>query len=244
MEYSELQQKGLEIARQYEKLPLQIRLGIIAKVFGCERAHIRTSPCRGKWRGTSDVSLVLNNGSSLGMGNYPTPRAKTIKVQNECVNNTLARYNPEIDREIKTRATAALLFREAEDNAIAAEKGLMPYTFLNVELNDGSNDSSSGYLGWYYITLSVDNRIFAFIESGLCHAMAKGMVDEKEGKDEYYVAGGLVEGEEDFVFYNVGFSSLSPLYHLPLNDKARKHAENTLAQRLAPDCITAKTPAT
>ena len=57
--------------------------------------------------------------------------------------------------------------REAKDNAIAAQKGLNPYTLLNVEFNDGADGQSSGYMGWYYVTLAVDGNICSHIETGL-----------------------------------------------------------------------------
>jgi len=230
-ELPDLQQKGLEIARRYEKLPLQDRINIIAETFGCKTASIRTTPCTGKWRGTSDISLDFDNGSSLFIGNDRTPQAKTARVQNECVNGTLAQYNPEILAEIKTRTVPALLKREAADNAIAAERGLKPYTFLNVELNDGSIEKSGGYIGWYYVTLAVDGKIFAFTETGLNHDIARGVLSDS--RPNYFVAGALKDNEVDFVFNNVGHSSTGVLYKLHLSDKARERAEKTLNERIA-----------
>jgi len=149
---TELEKKAVEIAKGYENLPLQDRIDVIARTFGCTTGKIETSPCRGKWRGTSDISIRFDNGASLAIGNYRTPKAKTVKVQSECVNAVLVRYNPEIVQATKEAAVAALLRKEVTDNAIAAEKGLKPYTFLNVELHDGA-DNKSGYMGWYYVTL-------------------------------------------------------------------------------------------
>jgi len=229
--YTELQHKGFEIAKKYEKLPMQDRIKIIAETFGCKTASIRTSPCGGKWRGTSDISLEFDNGSSLGIGNYRTPQAKTAAIQNECVNNTLASYNPEILAEIKTKIMPALLKREAVDNEIAAQKGLKPYTLLNVELNDGSDKDSSGYLGWYYATVAVDGKIFALVETGLNYDIAKGELSES--RSNYFVAGALKDNEADFVFDNVGHSSISQLYKLHLSDDARERAEKTLTERTA-----------
>ena len=40
-----------------------------------------------------------------------------------------------------------LLQREAKDNEIAAQKGLKPYTLLNVEFNDGTDEQTGGYMG-------------------------------------------------------------------------------------------------
>lgn len=70
----------------------------------------------------------------------------------------MVRYNPEIIRVAKETAYTALKERELQDNAIAAEKGLKPYTLLNVEFNDGADQKSSGYIGWYYASLAVDGK--------------------------------------------------------------------------------------
>ena len=231
MRPTDLQQKGLEIARRYENRPLQDRINIIAETFGCKTASIRTTPCTGKWRGTSDISLDLDNGASLFIGNHRTPQAKTARVQNECVNGTLASYNPEILAEIKARTVPALLKREAEDNAIAAQKGLKPYTFLNIEMNDGSDKQSGGYIGWYYATVAVDGKIFALVETGLNYDIARGVLSES--RPNYFVAGALKENEADFVYNNVGHSSTSGLYKIHLSDKARERAEKTLNERIA-----------
>ena len=98
---TELEKKAVEIAKGYEKLPLQDRIDVIARTFGCTTGKIETSPCRGKWRGTSDISIRFDNGASLAIGNYRTPKAKTVKVQSECVNAVLVRYNPEIVQATK-----------------------------------------------------------------------------------------------------------------------------------------------
>jgi hypothetical protein len=232
MEYSELQQKGFAIAKRYEKLPLPERLGIIARTFGCKTASIRTSPCTGKWRGTSDISIVFDNGTSLFIGNRRTPQAKTARVQNECVNDTLAQYNPEIVREAKDRAAAALSKREADDNAVAAQMGLKPYTFLNVELSDGAHSQSGGYMGWYYVTLAVEDKIFGFVETGLKYDIARGVLSEAISRPKYFVAGGMKDSEADFVFNNVGHSSFNGSHQISLSDDARSRAEKRLNERI------------
>ena len=226
-----LQQRAVEIARGYEKLPMQDRINIIAQAFGCKTGKIETSPCTGKWRGTSDISIVFDNGASLGIGNHLTRKAKTKTVQNEYINSALVRYNPEIIREAKAAATAALMEREAKDNAIAAEKGLKPYTFLNVEFADATHENS--HLGWYYVTMAVDGKIFGLVETGLNHDIADGKADAPHTREEYFTAGALREPDVDFVFNNVGHSSFVSLYKHNMSDAARERAEQTLAQRLA-----------
>ncbi len=80
---TDLQKKAVEIAKQYEALPLQDKIGIIAQAFGGTEGKIETSPCTGKWRGTSDISIKFDNGASLFIGNHRTPQAKTAKVQTD-----------------------------------------------------------------------------------------------------------------------------------------------------------------
>jgi len=230
---TDLQKKAVEIAKKYENLPMRDKISMIAQTFGCTSGKIETSPCYGKWRGTSDMSIRFDNGTSLGIGNEETPRAKTAKVQNEYVNAVLKRYNPEIVAVTKETALAALRKREAGDNMIAAEKGLKPYTMLNVEFNDGSDAESAGYIGWYYVTLAVDGKIRAHLETGLAHGIADGRVDEIPTRNRYFTAGALKEADVDYVFNNVGFSSASTLYSLHISDEVLERAEKSLAERQA-----------
>ena len=228
---TDLQKKAVEIAAQYENLPMRDKIGIIAQAFGGTEGKIETSPCTGKWRGTSDISIKFDNGVSLFIGNHRTPQAKTVKVQSEYVNAALVRYNPEIIAATKETAITALRKREAKDNEIAAQKGLKPYTLLNVEFNDGTDERSSGHLGWYYVTLAVDGKICSHIETGLNYDILDGKVSDTPARENYFPAGALKETDVDYVFNNVGFSSTSALYSLPVRDDVLERAEKTLAQR-------------
>ena len=226
-----LQKKAAAIAEKYEALSTQEKIGVIAQAFGGTAGRIETSPCTGKWRGTSDISIRFDNGASLFLGNRLTPKAKTAAVQRELVNDTLLRYNPEIVSATKEAALASLMEREAKDNAIAAQKGLKPYTLLNVEFNDGADSQSSGYMGWYYVTLAVDGNICSHIETGLNYDIADGKVSAEPTREKYFAAGALKDSEVDYVFNNVGFSSTSGLYALPVSDAVLQRAEKTLAER-------------
>lgn len=230
-ELTDLQKKAVEIAKGYENLPMQDKVGIIAQAFGCTSGKIETSPCTGKWRGTSDVSIKFDNGKSLFIGNHRTPAAKTKTVQQDFVNAALVQFNPEIISAAKEAAISALMEREAKDNAIAEQKGLKPYTLLNVEFNDGTDDKASGYMGWYYVTLAVDGKICSHMETGLNHDIANGKVSAEPTRENYFTAGALKEADVDYVFNNVGFSSASDLYSLHISDAVRERAEKTLAER-------------
>jgi len=209
---------------------MQDKIGVIAQTFGCTSGKIETSPCSGAWRGTSDISIVFDNGASLAVGNERTPQAKTAKVLGEYVNYTLALYNPEIVAAKKEAALAALRKQEAEDNLIAAQKGLKPYTVLTVELCDGVDDNNSGHIGSYYVTLAVDGKIRAHLDSGLASQIANGSVSEAPRRDHYYTAGALKEASVDYVFHNVGFSSFSTLYTLPISEAVLDRAKKVLAE--------------
>ena len=232
-ELTPLDAKAVEIAKQYENLPLQEKVNIIAQTFGCTTGTIKTSPCSGKWRGTSDVSIRFNDGTSLSIGNHLTPKSKTVKVQTEFVNAALVQYNPQIVAATKEASIAALMERETHDNKIAAEKGLKPYTFLNVEFCDGIDDKRSSYRGWYYVTIAVDGKIHAHLETGLYHDISHGTVSEIPSKRKFFAAGTLKEEAVDYVFDNVGFSSTSGWYSLPITDAVRERAEKRLAERSA-----------
>ena len=228
---TDLQKKAAAIAEKYEALSTQEKIGVIAQAFGGTAGRIETSPCTGKWRGTSDISIRFDNGASLFLGNRLTPKAKTAAVQRELVNAALLRYNPEIVSATKEAALVSLMEREAKDNAIAAQKGLKPYTLLNVEFNDGADSQSSGYMGWYYVTLAVNGNICSHIETGLNYDIADGKVSAEPTREKYFAAGALKDSEVDYVFNNVGFSSTSGLYALPVSDAVLQRAEKTLAER-------------
>lgn len=191
---------------------MQEKINIIATSFGSNTGKISTSPCTGKWRGSSDISIKFDNGTSFFIGNAVTPKAKTVKAQKKCVDNCFTQYNPEIIKATKEASIDALREREIKDNAIAAQKGLKPYTFLNVELADGTYDKNGGNMGWYYITIAVDGKICSHIETGLNYAIISGKVREMPTRENYFVAGALKETSVDYVFNNVGFSSTSNLY--------------------------------
>ena len=226
---TELQKKAIKIFRKYEKLPMRERIGIIAQAFGCTSGEIKTSPCFGKWRGTSDMFIRFDNGASLFVGNRRTPEAKTKKVQNEYVNDALLKYNPEIIAATKESVLPVLRERETRDNEIAAQKGLKSYMVLNVEFHNTSYNG--GFMGWYYVTLAVDGKICSHIETGLNFDIADGKVNAFPKRANYYPAGALKDTDVDYVFNNVGFSSTSDLYSLPISDEVRERAEKTLAER-------------
>lgn len=213
-ELTKLQKEAIEIAKGFQALPMQEKIDTIANTFGRDTGHIRTRPCYRKWRGTSDVSIVFEDGVSLYLGNRLTPKSKTKKVQNELLDTALIRYNPVIVSATKAQAYALLKEREKTDNAVALSRGLMPYTLLKVELNDGKNGDDA-YLGWYYLVIDVAGVICTHLETGLNYAIVNGDVQGIYTRPQYFAAGALEDAEVDYIINNVGFSSKSALYSLP-----------------------------
>ena len=170
---------------------------------------------------------TLENPTHLNKDMSRTDLSKKEKSNTD----TLLRYNPEIVSATKETALTSLMEREAKDNAIAAQKGLKPYTLLNVEFNDGADSQNSGYMGWYYVTLAVDGKICSHIETGLNYDIADGKVSAEPTREKYFAAGALKDSEVDYVFNNVGFSSTSGLYALPVSAAVLQRAEKTLAER-------------
>ena len=99
-----------------------------------------------------------------------------------------------------------------------------------MELNDGTADKGGGYIGWYYVTLAVDGKIHAHLETGLAHSIASGTVSEIPTREKYFTAGALKEAYVDYVFNNVGFSSISDMYSLPISQDVLERAEKTLVE--------------
>ena len=136
------------------------------------------------------------------------------RFHNYSFNNTIliamqgGQLDPEIVQATKEAALPVLLQREAKDNEIAAQKGLKPYTLLNVEFHDGADEQTGGYMGWYYVTLAVDGKICTHLETGLSYDIADGKVSDTPTRADYYPAGALKETDVDYVFNNVGFPLL------------------------------------
>lgn len=203
--------------QKYCGLSMQEKICIIAQVFNCKAGEIRTSPCHGKWRGTSDISIRFDNGNELFIGNCQTKKAKTKAAQSELVDRTLGLYNPERIQENKALAFSVLKVRGQKDNAVAAEKGLQPYTLLDIGFNDGNTPGCSIYLGWYYAVLKIGETLRIHLETGLRYDIMDRRTSPEFDRDVYYTAGGLQDDEVDYVFNNVGFSSKSGLYTLNVN---------------------------
>lgn len=65
------------------KISLDEKLELLAQTFGYPNATIEVIPCRGKWRGNSDVFVKFDENNSLFIGNGVTQKVKTKTIQSE-----------------------------------------------------------------------------------------------------------------------------------------------------------------
>lgn len=55
---------------------------------------------------------------------------------------------------------------------------MKPYTLLNVEFNEGADEKTGGYIGWYYVTLAVDRQNLYPSGNGIEPDIASGKVSD------------------------------------------------------------------
>lgn len=219
---SEIERLAQEIFKQYAKASYKVKANAIAAAFGTTGAAIQSYPATGDWRGPTNVYLNFNNGRRLFLftsaTRYDAGFGETI---DEFIADKLLRYNPEIVSATKKYALDALRKQEIKDNAAAAERGLKPYKVLAVELYDGKADAQSHIpLGTYFVTLEIAGKIYSHADSYLNTMIQTGRVGKTEM--DYLVAKGIQT--PDYVFNNMGFSTDSDLYAVPMSDEVVERA--------------------
>ena len=182
---------------------LQEKLNQIATVFGATTGGKSTIRCTGKWRGTTDYSIVFDNGEKLFLGN--SSHGKRFP---QLVDETYELYNLSAVTATKKYALERLTARAPQDTVIAEVLGFVPYEVVSVEL---ITSDKFGYIGWYYIVLKIGNKLVNHLDTNLDYCIRKQTFSESVKKG-YYVAGGLKDNEADYVFNGVGFSTESTLY--------------------------------
>ena len=222
-----MEQREKEIFEKYKNLSLQGKVAVLAQTFGKKSGTIQSTPCFGKWRGSSDVVIRFDDGTSLFVGITLTPKAKTVSWRTEYIDGLLTQYNPEIIAEKKAYALPILLEREKLDAAVAKEKGLPPYKVLTVEMQ--TDDYS---LGWYYVTLEINGKIHPHRETGLDYAISKGNLQAAPSRP-YFISGATDPSNVDYVFDNVGFSTKDNLYTTIMSADALDRALQAQKERLA-----------
>lgn len=169
---NEFEAKKEEFFNKYKDLPIEDKLNVIAKAFGWRKAVLYRQPCRGKWRGNTDVFI-----NGLYIGTKSTPETKKKSVQNEMINEALRYYNPEMVRYCRKLAWTNLKKLEPIDNA----RGLKPYRLYSINLNRYDN----GFCGWWYVTLLIDGKRVNFKETNLYYAIKNGYTEKFLEKTEY-----------------------------------------------------------
>lgn len=167
---------------------------LIGKTFVAKTAH----KCGGKWRGTTDYSLLFSDGTTFYISNGMKFFEKTLKEKIDkivCFKNN------------KTNILATLKQNSIKDNERAKIEGLLSYTVLDVEMS-----VDRGFL-WAHLLLDIDRMAFKFMESELCYAIFGNEVKqlfERRGMVETWTAGAVVN--PTYIFANVRFSHLDDLY--------------------------------
>lgn len=191
------------------KINLNEKLELLAQTFGYSNATIEVIPCRGKWRGNSDVLVKFDENNSLFIGNGVTQKAKTKSLQSEWLDDALHFYNPMIVKYTIREALASLKVLEGHDSEKALEMGLKPYKLLDVKLQ-----TEGVYLGWYYVVLEIDGKIRNHMETDLNYFIKTRNSRFLINDGKYRPAGGLENAEIDYIYGGVGFSTKSNLYSI------------------------------
>lgn len=188
------------------KINLNEKLELLAQTFGYPNATIVIIPCRGKWRGNSDM-FVNFNGNNLYIGNGVTKKVKTKTLQSKWLDDTLQLYHPMAVKFAIKEALRSLKTLESLDSEKALEIGLKPYKLLDVKLK-----TKGIYLGWYYVVLEIDGKIRNHIETDLNYFIKTRCSRFLINDGKYHPAGGLENTEIDYIYDGVGFSTKSSLY--------------------------------
>ncbi len=156
--------------------------------------------CTGKWRGTTDYSLVFDDKYKLfvsnGMSYFNERLTEFIKNITDFEKN-------------KKEILQKLQFYSIQDNETATKEGLKTTKILDI----GVIKDSDLFLLWPYILMEVDGIQFRFIETGLKEAMFKNIIDHHYNRYTEIFTAGAVE-KPTFVFHNVRFSHLDDLYKI------------------------------
>lgn len=191
------------------KINLNEKLELLAQTFGYPSATIEVKPCRGKWRGNSDVLVRFDKNNSLFIGNGVTQKVKTKTVQSEWLDDALHFYNPMNVKNTIREALTSLKVMEEYDSEKALKIGLKPYKLVDVKLQ-----TEGVYLGWYYAVLEIDGKIRNHIETDLNYFIKTRNSRFLINEGKYRPAGGLENTEIDYIYDGVGFSTKSNLYSI------------------------------
>lgn len=160
--------------------------------------QIYTGVCGGKWRGTSDQYILINDYmffiSNTGIHKFETRLDQFLNTYTGFKRNLplIAEFLEDIIKK---------------DNELAVKQGLQPIELISVNLA-----KKEPYLGWFYITLKQGDTIIHHLESNL-----KYIIEDLANNETPIVRGGdfIRAGalnKHDYIFNNIGFDSKSELY--------------------------------
>lgn len=170
----------------------------LAKLYGYEHGTITKCACRGKWRGTYDYSVDFGNGESKYLSNGMTNFDLALDYEIESLEYMIQKkdFLMEKLREIKKR-----------DDLLATKMNLTPYEIMDVDFTKRGFMKGAGYL-----VLSLNQKETTLLETSLSYALRGDEAYWNKTERPYFVAGGLLEKNVDFVFNGVGFSSAVDMY--------------------------------
>ena len=159
-------------------------------------------PCTGKWRGTTDYSLLFEDESSVFISNG-------MKYFDENLAEMAAALERFISPTFQSKFLEILNRQREIDNVAAGNEGLHGYKILGLTFKQV-------FFGITYgLKLEVDGKIFNFVETGFVMDMHDTESDEEtllnkwQGRNRF--TAGAVENPT-FIFHNVRYSHLDGLY--------------------------------
>lgn len=178
---------------------LSEKYNALAKLFGAKSGTKVGIPCSGKYRGTTDYSVIFDNGVryfiSNGMKYFELILDERIKVFSAF-------------ESMKDKIVCALQSFEEYDNQVAEAAGLNSYHLVDIDFL-----KSGDYLGWFYAVLEINGKRHTVKETGLHILIYDALRDENTA--EIYEEAAKLKHETifakyienpTFVFHNHAFS--------------------------------------
>lgn len=160
------------------------------------------SRCTGKYKGTTDYSLVFDKKVHFFISNGKNYFSERIR---EHIHSVTAFQNH------KDEMFQSICRQIERDNFTAKNEGLFPLKCLSIDICI----SSSIYFMWPYLHMEVAGRQFDFVETGFCMAIFRNELEKHFNwiNARETSTAGAVE-KPSFIFENVRYSHLDGLYKI------------------------------
>ena len=174
----------------------------MAKLLGHKSWKKIGHPCTGKWRGTTDYSLVFEDESEVFISNG-------MKYFDENLTDMVATLERFISPAFQSYFLEILNRQREIDNVAAGDEGLQQYKVLGLTFKQIIHGITYG------LKMEVDDTIFNFVETGFVMDMhdtksdGETLLTKWQRKNRY--TAGAVESPT-FIFHNVRYSHLDGLY--------------------------------